>query len=355
VTSLRALEKIARNPDSVEKEDLVLILKENSKEFNEKLFKTADEVRERYVGNEVHVRALIEFSNYCRKNCLYCGLRRSNRELKRYRMTPQEIVKRAEISARMGARTIVLQSGEDLYYTREILSDIIRKIKKFDVAVTLSVGERTYEEYEAWKMAGADRFLMRHETANRELYRKLHPDTPFEERVKCLHWLKKLGYEVGAGNMVGLPGQTVEDLADDLLFVKELDADMVGIGPFIPHPQTPLRNEKGGDFLTSLKMIALARILIPDTNIPATTAMGTIHPNGRQIALKCGANVIMPVMTPSPYRPLYQLYPGKICVFESDTKCIPCVFHMIKALGREVGKSYGSRKKVTLSSSTSCS
>ncbi|HIP92152.1 MAG TPA: [FeFe] hydrogenase H-cluster radical SAM maturase HydE [Thermotoga sp.] len=352
--ALKALEKITKNPDSADKEELTLILKENDKEFNEKLFKIADEIREKYVGNEVHVRALIEFSNYCRRDCLYCGLRRSNRKLKRYRMTPQEIIKRAELSAKMGAKTIVLQSGEDLYYTKEMLSDIIKEIKKFDVAITLSIGERTYEEYEMWKAVGADRFLMRHETANKKLYKELHPDSSFEERLKCLHWLKKLGYEVGAGNIVGLPGQTMEDLADDLLFVKELDADMVGIGPFIPHPQTPLKNEKRGDFLTSLKMIALARILLPDTNIPATTALGTIHPNGRQIALKCGANVIMPIMTPSPYRPLYQLYPGKICVFEDDTKCIPCVFHMIKALGREVGKSYGSRKRINTLSTSSC-
>ena len=339
------LEKIKADPYSATLEELTVLLKENDEEFNGYLFKTADEVRREYVGDEVHIRALMEFSNYCRRDCKYCGLRRSNRKLRRYRMKPEEIVQRARMAAEMGARTIVLQSGEDLTFTAETIADMIKEIKKFDVAVTLSLGERDYREYKLWKDSGADRYLMRHETANPELYKKLHPDSRFEERLKCLKILRELGYEVGAGSMVGLPGQTARDMAMDLIFTRDMDCDMVGIGPFIPHPDTPLAHEKPGDFIMCLKMVALTRILIPDSNIPATTAMGTIKHGGREITLQCGANVIMPNLTPTPYRALYQLYPGKICVFESDVRCLPCVKMMIERLNRKVGTTYGNRVK----------
>lgn len=318
----------------------------NDEAFNRELFELADKVRRENVGDEVHVRAIVEFSNVCRKNCLYCGLRRDNKKLQRYRMTPEEIVERAKLAAELGVKTIVLQSGEDPHYMPDLLADIVREIKKFGVAVTLSVGEWPREYYEKWKEAGADRYLLRHETANPELHRRLRPDTSFEERKKRYLWLKELGYEVGAGPIVGLPGQTVEDLVEDLLFVREFDFDMVGIGPFIPHPDTPLGRGKAGDFLTSLKVVALTRILLPTSNIPATTAMGTVFPGGREIALKCGANVIMPNWTPAPYRQLYQLYPGRICVFEKDTACIPCVMRMIEGLGRKVGRGLGERKRI---------
>jgi len=198
---------------------------------------------------------------------------------------------------------------------------------------------------ELWKESGADRYLMRHETASEKLYNFLHPDSSFEMRVKHLKTLKKLGYETGAGCMVGLPGQGPKELALDLIFLRELDADMVGIGPFIPHQDTPLGKEKAGDLKMCLKMIALTRLLIPDSNIPATTAMGSIHPNGRELALKVGANVIMPNLTPAKYKPLYQLYPNKICVFESDMRCIPCMKKMITNLNRKVGTGFGSRKR----------
>lgn len=312
---------------------------------DEEIFKTADEIRRKYVGEEVHLRAIIEFSNYCSQHCLYCGLRSENRNLVRYRMKPDEIIERARLIANLGIKTVVLQSGEDPYYTTEIINFLITEIKKMDVAITLSIGERTFEEYKIWKELGADRYLMRHETASPELYAKLHPGDSFENRKAHLFELKRLGYETGAGCMVGLPGQTSHDLALDLAFLKELDADMVGIGPFIPNPDTPLANQGGGDLNTTLKMVALTRIILPTANIPATTALGSINPFGRQLGLKYGANVIMPNLTPNPYRPNYSLYPGKICLFEKDTACVECTKSMIKNLGLRVGEGYGYRKK----------
>ncbi|MBO8160214.1 MAG: [FeFe] hydrogenase H-cluster radical SAM maturase HydE [Thermosipho sp. (in: Bacteria)] len=338
------INKLEHKRDAVTLEDLEYILSTNK--FDNQIFELADKIRKKYVGEEVHIRAIIEFSNYCKMDCLYCGLRSENKNLKRYRMTPQEILDRAKLIAEKEIKTVVLQSGEDPYYTTEIIEYLISEIKKLDMAVTLSIGERSFEEYKIWKEAGADRYLMRHETADEQLYDKLHPSDTFENRKRHLLTLKKLGYEIGAGCMVGLPGQGALELAKDLIFLRDIDSDMIGIGPFIPNPHTPLKNEKGGDLNTTLKVIALARILVPTANIPATTAMGSIHPFGRQMALKCGANVIMPNLTPNPYRPNYTLYPNKICLFEADTACINCVKGMIKGLNRVVGKSYGFRVKL---------
>lgn len=332
------LEKI----QSVNLDYITYLLSTNK--HNEEIFQKADEIRKKYVGEEVHLRAIIEFSNYCSQRCLYCGLRSENKNLVRYRMSLEEIIERAKLIARLGIKTIVLQSGEDPYYTTEMINTLITEIKKLDVAITLSIGERTFEEYRIWKEFGADRYLMRHETASKSLYAKLHPGDSFESRKAHLFELKRLGYETGAGCMVGLPGQTYYDLALDLAFLKELDADMIGIGPFIPNPDTPLANQGGGDLYTTLKMIALARIIIPTANIPATTALGSINPFGRQLGLKYGANVIMPNLTPNPYRPNYSLYPGKICLFEKDTACVECTKTMIKGLGLKVGEGYGYRK-----------
>ncbi|MEN3042277.1 MAG: [FeFe] hydrogenase H-cluster radical SAM maturase HydE [Fervidobacterium sp.] len=332
------LEKI-RNVDL---DYITYLLSTNS--HNEEIFQKADEIRKKYVGEEVHLRAIIEFSNYCSQHCLYCGLRSENKNLVRYRMSLEEIIERAKLIAKLGIKTIVLQSGEDPYYTTEMINTLITEIKKLDVAITLSIGERTFEEYRIWRELGADRYLMRHETASKSLYAKLHPGDSFESRKAHLLELKRLGYETGAGCMVGLPGQTYYDLALDLAFLKELDADMIGIGPFIPNPDTPLANQGGGDLYTTLKMIALARIIIPTANIPATTALGSINPFGRQLGLRYGANVIMPNLTPNPYRPNYSLYPGKICLFEKDTACVECTKTMIKDLGLKVGEGYGYRK-----------
>lgn len=306
------------------------------------LFQAADRVRRKFVGDGVYLRALIEFSNYCKNNCLYCGIRAGNVQVQRYRLSPAQIITTAKQAVSYGYKTIVLQSGEDLWFGSDKLCDIISQIKKFDVAITLSIGEKTREEYAAYRKAGADRYLLRIETTDKTLYEKLDPNMSWDNRVRCLHDLKELGYEVGSGSLVGLPGQTVESLADDLLFFKQLPVDMAGIGPFIPHPQTPLADEKpDGHFELALKMMAVMRLLLPDINIPATTAMETLHPQGRLLALQAGANVVMPNTTDTEYRPLYELYPGKICLGDSAGKCRGCVEAKINSIGRHVAHGKG--------------
>ncbi len=306
------------------------------------LFQAADRVRREFVGDGVYLRALIEFSNYCKNNCLYCGIRAGNVQVQRYRLSPAQIITTAKQAASYGYKTIVLQSGEDLWFDSDKLCDIISQIKKLDVAITLSIGEKTREEYAAYRKAGADRYLLRIETTDKTLYEKLDPNMSWDNRVRCLHDLKDLGYEVGSGSLVGLPGQTVESLADDLLFFKKLPVDMAGIGPFIPHPQTPLADEKpDGHFEQALKMMAVMRLLLPDINIPATTAMETLHPQGRLLALQAGANVVMPNTTDTEYRPLYELYPGKICLGDSAGKCRGCVEQKINSIGRHVSPAKG--------------
>jgi len=306
------------------------------------LFAAADRVRREFVGDGVYLRALIEFSNYCKNNCLYCGIRAANTQVKRYRLTPQQILQTAQQAVGYGYKTIVLQSGEDPWFDTDKLCEIIREIKKLDVAVTLSIGEKSRQEYAAYRQAGADRYLLRIETTDKNLYEKLDPGMNWENRVRCLQDLKELGYEVGSGSLVGLPGQTLESLAGDLLFFQKLPVDMAGIGPFIPHPQTPLAAEKAdGHFELSLKMMAIMRLLLPDINIPATTAMETLHPQGRLMALQAGANVVMPNTTDRTYRPFYELYPGKICLGDSAEKCRGCVEEKIKSIGRYVDNAKG--------------
>ena len=321
------------------KEEIIRLL---SMQNAQTLFVAADEVRRKFVGDGVYLRALIEFSNYCKNNCLYCGIRAGNSHVKRYRLTPQQIITTAKQAVSYGYKTIVLQSGEDLWFDTDKLCEIIREIKKLDVALTLSIGEKTREEYAAYRQAGADRYLLRIETTDKELYEKLDPQMRWENRVRCLHDLKALGYEVGSGSLVGLPGQTVERLADDLLFFQKLPVDMAGIGPFIPHQQTPLATEKAdGHFDLALKMMAVMRLLLPDINIPATTAMETLHPQGRLLALQAGANVVMPNTTDTEFRPFYELYPGKICLGDSAEKCRGCVENKIKSIGRFVAHKKG--------------
>lgn len=306
------------------------------------LFAAADQVRRKFVGDEVYLRALIEFSNYCKNDCLYCGIRRSNIKAQRYRLSPQQIIKTAQNAAEYGYKTVVLQSGEDIHFNTDTLCHIIREIKKLGMALTLSIGEKTREEYAAYRQAGADRYLLRIETTDKSLYERLDPGMSWDNRVRCLHDLKDLGYEVGSGSLVGLPGQTVESLANDLLFFKSLPVDMAGIGPFIPHPHTPLANEStAGHFELSLKMMAVMRLLLPDINIPATTAMETLHPQGRLLALQCGANVVMPNATEGEFRAKYELYPGKICTGDTPDKCRGCIQNKIESIGRTVNCSYG--------------
>lgn len=307
------------------------------------LYHAADRVRKRYVGDEVHLRGLIEFSNYCRRGCLYCGLRAGNTQLRRYRMTPAEILARARYAVGQGLKTVVLQSGEDPHYTVEELCDIVRTLKKMDVAVTLSIGERSKDTYAALKEAGADRFLLRIETSNEQLYARMHPGMSYQNRVNCLYTLKELGYETGTGSLVGLPGQTPAMLAADLVFFKALDADMIGIGPFIPSPGTPLDHAAGGEVETVLKMMALARLLMPEINMPATTALSVKDRDGYRKGLNCGANVIMPNVGRSEYKKLYAVYPGKGEGFARSDEQMVKIQTVLQKLGRKVGQGYGFR------------
>lgn len=333
----------AENTHSLTKDEIVLLLKNN--ESVQELFSAADRVRSQFVGDQVHLRGLIEFSNICKMNCHYCGLRKDNGNVKRYWLTPEMIIDFATKASSYGYQTVVLQSGESDIYGVEDMQYIIRNIKSLGLALTLSVGEKTRSEYLAYKEAGADRYLLRIETTDRKLYEKLHPGMSFENRIRCLTDLKELGYEVGTGCLVGLPEQTIESLADDILFFKELDADMIGLGPFIPNEDTPLAHELGGTFELSLKVMALIRLLLPDANIPATTAMETLNKEGRMIALKSGANVVMPNVTEGEYRQLYSLYPGKICINDTPAHCRGCITGKITGIGRQVSKEYGYRIK----------
>ena len=333
----------AEETHNLNRDEIITILKDNN--YNEDLFNAADRIRKKYVGDEVHLRGLIEFSNICKRNCLYCGLRASNGNVKRYRLTPDEIIDLAKKAVSYGYKTIVMQSGEDEYYNIDKMKYIICNIKKLDVALTLSIGEKSIEEYKAYKEAGADRYLIRIETTDKKLYEDMDPGMSHEERIRCLKDLKILGYEVGTGCLVGLPNQTLESLANDILFFKEIEADMIGIGPFIPNEDTPLKDAKGGEFTMSLKVMALTRLLMPDINIPATTAMESLNKNGRLIALQSGANVVMPNVTEGEYRKLYALYPGKICTGDTPSHCRNCITGKIKSIGRNVSQDKGFRIK----------
>ena len=293
---------------NLSKKEIIDILKSD----DAGILKEANKIRRQYVGDGVHLRGLIEFSNICKRNCLYCGLQSQNKFVNRYRLSKSEILDIAKKGVDDGFKTIVLQSGEDDFYTTGMLCSIISDIKELGAAVTLSIGEKTFEEYKSYKDAGADRFLLRIETTDENLYRKMHPYADFQNRKRCLSDLKKLGYETGTGCLVGLPGQTLDSLADDILFFKELDADMIGIGPFIPHPQTPLKNEQPGNLDLAVKVMAVTRILLKDINIPATTAMESLRKDGRLLALQSGANVVMPNLTDEYHKKMYEIYPNKV-------------------------------------------
>lgn len=337
---LEAIER-AGNSEKLSREDLVVLL-EADKDESTALFQLADQIRFSNMGNDVHFRGIIEFSNYCSKNCLYCGLRRDNASLPRYRMRPEEVIESARKAAGLGCRTVVLQSGEDKFYSEDALAWIIFLIKKeLGLAITLSLGDRTKKDYALFKEAGADRYLLKHETCDARLFSDLRPGTSLEGRLKRLKWLRELGYQVGSGNMVGLPGQTLETLADDILLMRDLEVEMAGIGPFIPNKQTPLGDAPGGTLDMSLKTLAVARIVLPFAHLPATTSIASIHPFGRIKALKCGANVIMPNMTPPEYREDYVIYPGKSGVRDTPAESYNRAVKAVQESGRSIGSSYG--------------
>ncbi|MFZ7103330.1 MAG: [FeFe] hydrogenase H-cluster radical SAM maturase HydE [Peptococcaceae bacterium] len=336
--------KKAGETTELDQEDIKILLTAGENE-SPVLFKLADEVRARHLGNRVHLRGIIEFSNYCRQNCHYCGLRSANINLPRYRLSRQEIYTTAQAAAGLGYKTLVLQAGEDNHYSPREIAGLIRDIKKLDVAVTLSCGEHDYKTYRLWREAGADRYLLKHETADPVLYERIRPGKTLAARLQCQTWLKELGYQLGSGCMVGLPGQTLDTLARDLLLLKKMNVDMAGIGPFIPHPETPLAGSKQGTLSMTLKMIAVARLMLPLLHLPATTALGTIHPAGREMALQAGGNVVMPNVSPTEFRELYQIYPNKICSKDRPGDCRNCISGKILALGRTVANDYGHSPK----------
>ncbi|HVP65590.1 MAG TPA: [FeFe] hydrogenase H-cluster radical SAM maturase HydE [candidate division Zixibacteria bacterium] len=321
-----------------------------------RLFSMADDVRRRHVGEAVHLRGLIEISSHCCRNCSYCGLR-ALRHITRYRMTREKILSCARKAVRLGFGTVVLQSGEDFALEAGWVADIVRTIKReTDLAVTLSLGERMSDELRLWRDAGADRYLLRFETSDADLYAKIHPSLPgrTSDRIAILRQLRDFGYEIGSGVMVGIPGQSYEILARDIETFRELDLDMIGIGPFLAHPDTPLGapgvQNAGAEQVPNteqmvLKTVALTRIMCPEANIPSTTALATVNPmRGRENGFQSGANVVMPNLTPSPYRQMYEIYPGKTCVDEEVEQCARCVRARITCVGREVGVGQGGRQ-----------
>lgn len=322
------------------KEEIKALLETEIEELDY-LLQQADQKRQEVCGDEVHLRAIIEFSSYCKQNCHYCGLRRDNEKLQRYQLKKEEIINTAQAASELGYQTVVLQSGEDEYPAAEI-AEIIKEIKeKTGMAITLSLGERDFAAYKLWREAGADRYLLKHEIAAQKLYEKYHPGMSYQNRIESLKYLKTIGYQIGSGVIIGLPGQTPEIMAEDLLLSKELELDMIGSGPFIPHDQTPLAESKTGTVEMTLKFTALSRLLLPLAHIPATTALGTIDDEGRQKALLAGANVVMPNVTDSQYREKYQIYPEKICVNEKAGDCRQCIGGIIASLGRVVSQKKG--------------
>lgn len=337
-------EVFAHKQHAWSREELVAILESSD---SEQLFRRADRLRKMVCGDDVQRRGLIEFTNYCGRECCYCGLRRKNRKLYRYRMQPEEIIASARAAQAMGYGSVVLQGGEDGGFSLNDLCRVIETIKQeTDLALTLSVGEQSRDTYQLFREAGADRYLLRFETSNSALFASLRPGTSLSRRLECLMDLRDLGYQVGSGCMIGLPGQTLQDLADDLLLIRKLDLDMVGVGPFIPHPETPLADAAAGSLDLVLRFVALVRLVSVDTHIPATTALGSIHPMGRQLALQCGANVIMPNVTPQKYRQYYEIYPNKICLTEKPSDCAGCTGSMIHALGRKLARGPGHSLKI---------
>jgi biotin synthase len=326
------------------KDELLHVIENCNEEDKKYIVEKAHETRLKYYSNRVFLRGLIEFTNYCKNDCYYCGIRRSNSTVERYRLSLDDILACCKTGYDLGYKTYVLQGGEDGYYSDDKIVEIISCIKRKyqDCAITLSIGEKSHESYKRYYEAGADRYLLRHETADDNHYKKLHPkELSLSNRKKCLYDLKNIGFQIGAGFMVGSPYQTTENLVQDLLFLKELEPHMVGIGPFIPHKATIFKNEKKGTLEMTILMVALTRLLLPKALIPATTALGTIHPLGRELGLKAGANVVMPNLSPTGVREMYSLYDNKICTGDEAAECRYCIEKRINNSGFEVDLSRG--------------
>lgn len=333
----------------LEKQEYATLI-DNRDSIKEYLFSLSSKVREEHYGKDVYLRGLIEFTSYCRNNCYYCGIRAGNKNAERYRLTKEQILECCDTGYELDFRTFVLQGGEDPYYTDDMICDIIKEIKARypDCAVTLSIGEKEEESYRRFYEAGADRYLLRHETADSEHYSRLHPSSlTAQKRQECLFILKRIGFQTGAGFMVGSPYQTTENLADDLLFIEKLKPEMVGIGPFIPHRATPFADMPQGTAELTIFMVALVRLILPEALLPATTALGTILPNGRELALKAGANVVMPNLSPTDVRSKYLLYDNKICTGDESAQCRACLENRVLSAGYKVVKSRGDHASFT--------
>lgn len=324
-------------------EELVFLIENLDGDSFKYLQEKADETKKVHYQNKVYMRGLIEFTNYCKRDCNYCGIRKSNKSADRYRLSVAEILECCDTGKALGYSTFVLQGGEDPYYTDEIICEIISSIKEKhpDCALTLSIGEKSYESYKKFYDAGADRYLLRHETANHDLYDSLHPDMKLQSRIDCLNSLKEIGYQVGAGFMVGLPKQTTKNLVEDLLFLKNLSPHMIGIGPFIPHKKTPLGEYDGGTVEDTLVMLAITRLLLPKVLLPSTTALGTLDNKGREKAISSGANVVMPNLSPITHREKYELYENKICTGDEAAHCRKCIEGRINSTGNIVDMGRG--------------
>lgn len=329
-------------------EEFTLLIRSADKELSNYLFEKAVSLRKKTYGTSVYIRGLIEFTSYCKNDCFYCGLRRSNKKAERYRLTKDEILECCAAGYRLGFRTFVLQGGEDAYYTDERLIDIIHSIKALysDCALTLSIGEKSRESYQAYFDAGADRFLLRHETADETHYGLLHPtELSLNNRKRCLFDLKEIGFQTGSGFMVGSPFQTAESLADDMIFLHQLNPQMVGIGPFISHHDTPFSNQPSGTLELTLFMIGLLRLMLPNALLPATTALGTIAPDGRERGILAGANVVMPNLSPKDVRKKYLLYDNKICTGDEAAECLNCLKGRMNRIGYDIDTDRGDYKE----------
>ena len=316
--------------------------------YDSLLREEADKIRQENYGRDVYIRGLIEISNYCKNNCFYCGIRGENKNLTRYRLTKDDILSCCEQGYLLGFRTFVMQGGEDPYFTDDIMVDIISSIREkySDCAITLSLGEKSKETYKKYFDAGANRYLLRHETATDEHYKKLHPHSmSLENRKKCLFDLKEIGFQTGSGFMVGSPYQTIDNIIADLRFLQELEPDMIGIGPYITHKDTPFKDFESGNLYLTLRLVAILRLMFPYALIPSTTALGTIHPHGRQMGLKSGANVVMPNLSPRNVRKLYALYKDKIATDEEAAESVEKLKKTVKEAGYEVVCARGDVKK----------
>lgn len=344
---LYQLIKKLKTERELSEDEWITLIEGRTPELAEELFAMAREERHQYYGHDVYVRGLIEFTNYCKNDCFYCGIRKSNRNANRYRLTKEQILQCCKEGYALGFRTFVLQGGEDGYFTDERLEELILEIKRRhpDCAVTLSVGERSKESYQRLYDAGADRYLLRHETYQACHYGQLHPKSlSAEARQQCLWDLKAIGYQVGTGFMVGSPGQTAKHLAQDMMFIKRLNPQMIGIGPFIPHHDTPFAKEKAGTLELTIFLLGLLRVMLPKVLLPATTALGTISPKGRELGILAGANVVMPNLSPVNVRKEYTLYDNKICMGTEAAECRKDLEERMQAIGYRVVTDRGDSK-----------